>query len=623
MQTTPPTGEGSSGAPGRRAFVLGAAGAVAGLAGASADGFARPAPAHADTADTAAAAAIADRIASMTVAEKVGQLFVNVVYGATAHTSDANNTRLYGVATPAEVVAKYHLGGVIYFTWSNNLVDPVQVAGLSNGLQTAAVGNGGAVPLLISADQEQGTVVRLGPPATQFPSSMALGASRHSVNAQVTAQITGLELAAVGINQDNAPDADVNVNPRNPVIGVRSFGSSPNLVKTWVAAEVRGYQDDAGILATAKHFPGHGDTTVDSHTGLPVITHSRTRWQNVDAPPFVSAIAAGVDAIMVGHLVFPALDPSGNPATLSYPIITGILRNQLGFGGLVITDALTMAGVRQKYGDDRVPVLAVKAGCDLLLMPPRMDLAYNAVVAAVRSGEISGARLDASVARILRAKTAAGIVADPFVDVGKVRDVVGTPAHLARADQIADQTTTLIKNSRQVLPLSSAVRTVLVTGAGSAATQTLTDEFRSRGKTVTRLVTGTQPTTDQIAAAVAAARGKSLVVVCTQKAWDTTVDPLRHQRLLVRNLVATGIPVVAVAISDPYDIAYYTSVSTYLAAYAGNAVSMRACARVMFGEVNPTGMLPVSIPTAADAGVTLYPYAWGLSYPSMMMSRKH
>ncbi|MFD2083478.1 beta-N-acetylhexosaminidase [Actinopolymorpha cephalotaxi] len=623
MQTTPSPNS----ATGRRAFVLGTAGALAGLVASSADVLARPGAAYADGgrrpehAHDRTKKRIERLIASMTLQEKVGQLFVNVVYGATAETEDPNNTSLYGVSTPAEVIAKYHLGGVIYFVWAHNVNDPVQVAGLSNGLQAAAIASGASIPLLLSADQEQGPIVRLGPPATQFPSSMGLAASRCPENSEVTARITGQELAAVGINQDNAPDADVNINPANPVIGVRSFGSNPKLVSTFVVEEVKGYQNEAHILATAKHFPGHGDTTVDSHTGIPVITHTREQWETIDAPPFEAAIKAGVGCIMTGHLVFPALDPSEDPATLSYPIVTGLLRDQLGFEGLVITDALTMAGVRQKYGDARIPVLALKAGCDLLLMPPLMDVAFDAVVGAVRDGEISESRLDESLRRILGWKFGSGIVCDPFVDVDKVNEIVGTPAHLARADEIADQVITLIKNDDDLLPLPDSISTVLVTGSGETALSTFVTEFDARGVTPTKVVTGTKPTDDMIAASVAAARLNDLVVVCTQNAWDTTtLDPEGRQQRLVHELVATGTPVVAIAISAPYDIAHFTEVSTFLADYAGNAVTTKACVRVMFGEVNPRGKLPVSIPTAADPKVTLYPYGWGLSYDPVLMS---
>ncbi len=635
MLPVPPVPPVPSTAPRRRTVVLAAAGAVAGLAASEA------APAHADApppsdpprdgpggdttggtadppgqpTDVEAQTWIRRTIHRMSVEEKVGQVFVNHVYGATADTADSRNTELYGVATPAEVVAKYHLGGVCYFTWSGNVVEPVQIARLSNGLQRAALDSGAHLPLLVSTDQEHGTVVRVGPPATQFPGNMALGAGRDAQAARLAAAIGGAELAAVGIHQDYAPVADVNVNPGNPVIGVRSFGADPALVRGLTVAQVEGYQRDGRVVATAKHFPGHGDTSIDSHTGIPVITHTREEWERVDAPPFRAAIEAGIGAIMSGHLVFPALDPSGDPATLSYPIMTGILREELGFEGVVATDALGMQGVRDKYGDDRVPVLALAAGVDMLLRPPEFELAYSSVLAAVRSGEISERRLDASLARILRLKLAAGLVTDPFVDVDRVGDVVGTPAHLARADRITEATTTVVRNDAGLLPLAAGERRVLVTGSGGDPTRTLAEELAARGASAEAFPTGTRPSDDAIAAAAAKAGEADLTVVLTQKAWDANVtDPERRQQRLVRTVLGTGRPVIVVAVQDPYDLAYVTDVQTYAVTYAPSAVALRSLARVLFGEVKPRGRLPVAIPSASDPDVPLYPYGHGLSW---------
>lgn len=308
----------------------------------------------------------------MSLDEKVGQLFVSRAYGHSAtdpEPADAEqNLAAFGVRTAAELVSRYHLGGIIYFAWAHNTRDPRQIASLSVGLQQAALTTGARIPLLLSTDQEHGAVARIGRPAALLPGAMALGAAGSTAHARRAARIAGTELAAMGIRQDYAPVADVNVNPANPVIGVRSFGSDPHAVAELVAAQVHGYQG-AGVAATAKHFPGHGDTETDSHVGLPVMRHTRAAWEELDEPPFRAAVEAGVDAIMTAHIVFPALDPSGDPATLSRPIVTGLLRERLGFEGVVVTDALDMAGVRQKYGDDRVPVLALLAGCDQLLNP--------------------------------------------------------------------------------------------------------------------------------------------------------------------------------------------------------------------------------------------------------------
>jgi len=560
-------------------------------------------------------ARVAAAMHSMSVRDRVGQLFVQNVYGSDATTPDARNIPLYGVASPAEVVQKYHLGGVIYFAWTDSVKNPAQITGLSNGLQKAAIKSGARVPLMIATDQEQGVVTRIGPPATQFPGSMALGAGRSTADARTAAAITGQELKAMGINTDFAPDADVNVNPLNPVIGTRSFSSDPTLVSSMVTAQVNGYQKDAGINATAKHFPGHGDTATDSHTGIPIITHTKAQWDQIDAPPFKAAIKAGVDVIMSGHLVVPALDPSGDPATLSQPILTGVLRNELGYKGVIITDSLAMQGVRDKYGDAEVAVRAVLAGVDNLLMAPDMDGAYNGVLAAVASGRISEKRLNESVARILLLKLKQGILVHPYTDASRLDSVVGTPAHLATADAITDRTTTVIKNDDATLPMVAGGKKILVTGYGVATTTTLADALTRRSATVTKTVTGAAPTDVAIADAVTKAAGQNAIVVTTMKAWDTTVtDPTGGQKKLVAALEATGIPVVVVAVRDPYDIAYLPGVKTYLATYSYSPVAIESAVRVIVGEVAPTGKLPVDVPVAGDPATVLYPFGFGLTW---------
>jgi beta-N-acetylhexosaminidase len=467
------------------------------------------------------------------------------------------------------------------------------------------------IPGLVATDQEGGLVVRVGPPATQFPGNMALGAGRSTDDARRAAAISGTELAALGINQNFGPVADVNVSPVNPVIGVRSFSENPSLAAALTSAQVRGYHE-GHVASTAKHFLGHGDTDTDSHTGIPMIDHTRAEVENIDLPPFEAAIERDVDAIMTAHIIVPSIDPSGDPATLSRPILTGVLRRQLGFDGVVITDSLGMAGVRAKYGDDRVPVLAIKAGVDMLLMPPDLDLAYNSVLEAVRSGEISIARLHASLERILRLKAELGLVEDPYVDVGRVGEVVGTAEHYADAQRIADRTTTLVKNDDGVLPLApGSGQDVLVTGWGDGPTQTVADKMAERGVHTDVLTTGANPSGAQIDAAVTAASTHDLTVVTSYRAWE---NANRGQRSLVQRLLTTGTPVVVVSVRDAYDIAYYPQAPTYAVTYGYNDVALESLVRVLFGEVNPAGRLPVTIPTADDPGTALFPFGHGLSY---------
>ncbi|MET7488667.1 glycoside hydrolase family 3 N-terminal domain-containing protein [Streptomyces sp. NPDC005538] len=560
-------------------------------------------------------------ISRMSLPEKVGQLFVMRVYGHSATAPDqadidANLSEI-GVRTAAELIAKYRVGGIIYFTWAHNTRDPHQIAELSNGIQKASLGRPRGLPVLIATDQEHGVVCRVGAPATLFPGAMAIGAGGSRADARTLGRISGAELRAMGINQDYSPDADVNVNPANPVIGVRSFGADPDAVAGLVAAEVKGYQGSR-VAATAKHFPGHGDTAVDSHFGFPVITHSREVWGKLDAVPFRAAIGAGIDSIMTAHIMVPALDDSGDPATLSHPILTGILRGELGYDGVVVTDSLGMEGVRQKYGDDRVPVLALKAGVDQLLNPPSLDIAWNAVLKAVQDGELTEARLDESILRVLRLKARLGLFKDPYTTPAGVDRTVGTAAHLSAADRIAERTTTLLVNSSGLLPLSRRTHgKVLVVGADPASptgttgppTGVLAAALGESGFTATARSTGTDPSAATVTAAVAAAREADAVVVAT---YNVTAGS--SQKTLVEQLLTTGKPVVAIAVRNPYDVAQLPSVHAYLASYSWTDVELRAAARVIAGRVRPRGRLPVAVQRADDPAQVLYPIGHGLSY---------
>ncbi|MFI5475956.1 glycoside hydrolase family 3 protein [Streptomyces cacaoi] len=560
-------------------------------------------------------------LARMTLEEKVGQVFVSRVYGHSATAPDQAdidaNLRELGVRTAAELLARYRLGGIIYFGWAHNTRDPRQIADLSDGIQQASLQQPRGLPVLISTDQEHGAVCRVGRPATLFPGAMAIGAGGSRADARTLGRLAGRELRAMGIRQDYSPVADVNVNPANPVIGVRSFGADPAAVAALVAAEAEGYRA-AGVAATAKHFPGHGDTAVDSHTGFPVITHSREEWETLDAVPFRAAIAAGVDSLMTAHILVPSLDESGDPATLSRPIVTGILREKLGYDGVVVTDALDMAGVRTKYGDDRVPVLALKAGVDQLLNPPDLDVAWNAVLKAVQDGELTERRLDASVLRILRLKSRLGLFDEPYVGPAEVERTVGAPEHLAAADRIAERTTTLLVNEGPLLPLSPRTHPrLLVAGADPASptgttgppTGVLAAALTELGFRATSLATGTAPSAETIAGAVTAAAAADAVVVATYNI--TAADA---QRTLVEQLAATGRPVVAVAVRNPYDVARLPSVRACLAAYSWTDVELRAAARVIAGAVEPRGKLPVPVRRADDPTQVLYPIGYGLTY---------
>jgi beta-N-acetylhexosaminidase len=541
-----------------------------------------------------AADPIGQMLARMSLPEKVGQMFVSYVYGQSASTPSTANESLYGVATAGEAVAKYHLGGVIYFTWSNNLASPPQIAELSNGLQRAAIADTG-IPLQISTDQEGGVVNRIGAPLAVSPGNMAIGATFRPGDAFRAAKVSGAELRALGINVVDAPVVDVNTNPRNAADGPRAFGDRTGQVSLFGAAAVSGYRA-AGIGAQAKHFPGLGDTTVNTDNGVAVTDETREQIMATHVPPFRAAIAAGAPSVMAAHIVAPSLDPSGRPASLSRPIVTGLLRDSLHFDGVVITDALDAAAL------DDIPAAqivldAVDAGIDQLLMPKDVPGAIRTVLDAVAAGTIKPARIDQSVRRILRMKVELGLFDDPYVPAPEV----GTPAHVQTMADIAGRSITQLRNA--TLPLQSG-QNVLVTGWGVSTTTNLTNALTARGVTATRFYTGS-PNATVIAQAVAAAQATDVTVVTTYNAWSDGT-----QQNLVAALLATGKPIVVAAMGGPYDIAYFPSAPTYLAAYGYQPPSVTALADVLVGRQAAKGHLPVTI-RSPDGSEVIFRYGSG------------
>jgi beta-N-acetylhexosaminidase len=363
-------------------------------------------------------------VSEMTLEGKVGQLFVVEVFGTSANDEDSRNRDAYGVDTPAEIVQDLGVGGVLYL--AENVRNPLQVATLSNDLQTAAAAGSG-IGLLIAADQEGGRVARIGEPATVFPPALTFGEVGTTDLTRRAAQATATELRAMGINQVYAPVADVVAEPESQIIGDRSFGSDPGRVAEHTAAATQGFEAGS-VAATAKHWPGHGNTTTDSHVELAVIDIDRETWESVDRRPFEAAITAGIPAVMVGHIEITDVGGPG-PATLSQTMIEAELRDVLGFDGLVVTDALRMDGVRNSASDADIAVRAIQAGADMLLLPFNFHVAREAVIEAVEAGTISEARLDESVTRILNLKQTLAALSPPIVDLDAVGNVVGHPAH--------------------------------------------------------------------------------------------------------------------------------------------------------------------------------------------------
>jgi beta-N-acetylhexosaminidase len=538
---------------------------------------------------------------SMSLEEKVGQLFVTYAYGTTADTTDpsavAQNRALLGVDNGVQLVQKYHLGGVIYFNYSNTLSDPATTATLSNGFQRAATTSGAHVPLLTSIDQEGGRVVRIAAPAAVSPGNMAIGASFDPRLAYTTARATGQQLRALGINVDDAPVVDTNTNPANAADGSRAFGDTAVQTSVFGAAAVLGLQS-ARVAATAKHFPGLGSTEVNTDFGEAVSDQTKAEFERNDLPAFRAAVAAGSDEIMAAHIVAPALDASGAPASLSKPMVTGILRNRLHYDGVVVTDALNAEALHDYTSAQRV-LLALNAGVDQLLIPDDLPVAYQAVLDAVHAGTVSVRRIDQSVTRVLELKQKLGVLdGDQQVDPAKAAAALGRPAQTAVMADAGRRGITLYRNSAHTLPLApNTGKKVLVTGYGATTSTTLTADIQAKGVQATRVYTGSAPSDAAIATAVAAARTSDYAVVISNDAWG---DP--QQRKLAAAVQATGTPTIVVAVGAPYELGYAPSTPTFVASFGYQPVSLQALTDVLFGG-RPTGRSPITIRTPDGTSV--------------------
>jgi beta-N-acetylhexosaminidase len=502
-------------------------------------------------------------LARMSLDEKVGQVFMLGFEGTAL--DDSNRALIQGL----------HLGGVTLF--GRNIENATQLAELDRELQSVA----DPVPLFISVDQEGGLVVRVTDGATIFPGNMAVGATGDPRLARQVAQASATELLAMGVNMNLAPVVDVNTNPVNPVIGVRSFGSQVDLVTRLSSQAVQGVQS-TGVSAVAKHFPGHGDTSVDSHRDLPVVSHSLERLHSLELLPFQAAIQAGVDGIMTAHLYLPAIEPQQDlPATLSHRVLSGLLRDRLGYQGLILTDALDMNAIKKDRGAASAAVDAFEAGADMLLIAgvdddDRMRLGDGppALLAAVRSGRISEARLNASVLRILTAKARRGILSGA-VPPATVPDasVLNSRDHRALSLAVARQAVTLQRDNAKLLPLNITSRILVVETTGS-----LLDAVRQFA-----------PATYGASSlgAIQAARAADVVVLGT---FDLAQSP--SQQKLADDLAATGKSVVAVSLRGPYDAAVAMRIGTFLTVYGDRPVHLQAAAEALFGKFTPTGQAP-------------------------------
>jgi beta-N-acetylhexosaminidase len=560
----------------------------------------------------------------LTLEEKVGQVFM--VWCRASFLNVENPEYLQW----REEMQKYHVGSFAMTVHVDGPFllrsEPYEAAELLNRLQTES-----KLPLLFAADFERGVSMRL-MGTTVFPHAMAFGGDGKTEDAETFGNITALEARAIGIHWNFFPDADVNSNPANPIINTRSFGEDPKQVGDLVAAYIKGAHE-GGMLTTVKHFPGHGDTATDSHLGVASVNVDRAHLDSIELPPFRQAIAAGVDSVMVAHVTVPALDPDPNHvATISPAIVSDLLEKQLGFKGIIVTDALDMAGLTHLFANNigRAAVEAFKAGNDLLLIPADFPASYNAMLKAVQSGEISRERLDHSVLKILKAKASLGLQDARTVDVKAIANLVGKPGNLAFGQQVADAAITLVRDNGKVLPLKSKgtakaglpYTTQEETGSQVVAVLFSDDvrtdsgrafgrEFRARIPDARviyvdpRIAAGMS---DEVLKAVDEAKTvvAAVYVVPTAGKVGNTVAMADATGTLLQQLLDRAAEKTAiVAMGNPYLAADFPKIENYMCTFSNATVSEVSAIKALFGEIAIRGHLPVSIPNVAQRGAGL------------------
>jgi len=524
----------------------------------------------------------------MSIRQKVGQMIVAKVYARYTGDNDPEYRLISRLATEGKI------GGIMFLKG-----DLESAARLANRFQTLS-----AVPLLVSADMERGLAMRLDG-ATEFPAAMAVSAAGDPELARSMGEIIAREARAVGIQQNYAPTVDLNINPANPVINTRSFGDRIPLVNTMSAAFIDGMQSN-GLIATAKHFPGHGDVTVDSHLALPVLEGDRKRLERYELQPFRSAISQGVMSVMVGHLAVPKLTGSLEPASLSRKIVTGLLRNDLGFNGLIVTDALNMKALQSGgLTPEQVAVKAVEAGNDILLYPEDPERTFEAVCAAVESGKISERRIDQSVRRILLVKHWVGLDRQKLVDPSRLHELIGTSQSAKIAERLAEKSLTLVRDRDRMLPLSlpDSARVVNIM-LNDRAGETFGSSFAKRlgneyAVSSIRLTPASGAKTFR-EASMLLSKADAVVLTTGIQAWSSATSSklTELQRDFVRSLPAIlpqGTPIIFVSFGTPYIFTAFPEIGTALCAYSSNDYSEAAVIKTLKGELVPSGKLPVSL----------------------------
>jgi beta-N-acetylhexosaminidase len=576
-------------------------------------------------------------VRKMSTEEKVGQLFGISVKVQFLNDADPNWIQL------RDNLRKYHIGSVVMTVPVDGAVllrsQPYEVAELLNRLQRSST-----LPLIVAADFERGASMRLNG-TTVFPHAMAFGATGKPENAEAFGRISALEARAIGVQWNFFPIADVNSNPANPIINTRAFGEDATQVGDFVAAYIRGAHK-GGMLTTAKHFPGHGDTATDSHLGFAQVTGDRARLDTVELPPFKRAIEAGVDAVMVAHVTVPALEPDqSRVATTSKTIVTGLLQEDMGFKGIVVTDALDMGGLTRLYAADlgRAAVESFKAGNDVLIIPPDLDASYRSMLQAIRGGEITRQRLDQSVRKILEAKASLGLNKARLVDVSQLSGEVAKPEDLATGQSIADEAITLVRDNRTMLPLEplgGSSATSFGTGKATLPYQSLTEvnhrlvavilseDMRTEsGRMLERQILARVPGARVLYADTRSAAGMKAsvmeavdaaehviaavyVVPTAGKARPDAAGELKNTvamddatgSLLTAVLDHAANRTVVLAMGNPYLVQDFPAIQNYLCAFSNATVSETAAIKAIFGEIPIRGHLPVTIPGIASRG---------------------
>lgn len=534
------------------------------------------------------------QMASLSLEQKIGQM---MVFGYTPHYFNDQDPEFQSLL---KIIEDCHVGGIII--WRGN---PYAVARNIERLQAVS-----EIPLLIMADMEWGTPMRINE-GTQFPINMAIGATGSEEYAYEMGKITAEEAKVAGVHVNFAPVMDVNNNPDNIIINTRSYGENPELVSRLGAAYIRGLQEN-GIIATAKHYPGHGDTDVDSHLGLPTIDADSKRLRNVELAPFKAAVDAGVKMVMVAHITYSAFPQmEGRPATLDPYFIQDVLRRELGFRGLVVTDAMGMGGIINNYWSGEAAVMAINAGIDLVLDSRNFESTYRFVLQAARDGIISMDRIDTSVRRILEEKQRMGLTVKPKMDWVKFDKVFSTPAYQEKAEEIANATITLLRDDHQILPLKAdlldSVLVIAITDRewGYMYRDQLQKEVSKRIPVVRSALIDSRSCREDIEKIILEADSSQAVVAGLFVTWgsykgsvtlpDTTVS-------LLNRLFTSDKPLAIISFGSPYLLRQIPTVPSYVCAYTSDPLAIRAGVRGIFGEIPLHGVLPVSIPEIAHIG---------------------